>query len=964
MVGGHDMLVGRDNELAQLEELLGHATDGDPRFAVLSGEAGIGKTRLLDELGRAASEHGCLTVAGRAAEFERELPFGLFVDALDAYLASLDPHALDRLSMDRLGALAAVFPALHAIDSSVDRPATTTERFVVHHAVRDLMERLAAGRPVVLLLDDLQWADGASLELVSALLRRPPQAAVLIAMTVRAGQGESATLEAVRSIQEAPPVLNIELGPLPKRHIADLVDHAVELDIEQLHYDSGGNPFYAIQLARSQPGHRGGAGRLGAGVPPAVIRAITGELGRLSAPSRRFAESAAVIGDPFDLDIAAATADTSAVDALRQVDELAARDVIRTTDVPRRFQFRHPLVRSAVYEAIPPGARVAYHERAAAVLTERGSAAATVAVHVEQSAQHGDTAAVEVLRVAGAESSRHAPASAARWFAAALRLMPRGASAERIGLLVSMASSLAAVGRFGEARDAFEEAIASKAEPGSDFWVRLVVGCAGLDQLLGQHRESRNRLLSAYRDLPQGRSPAGVLLLIALSSSDFYIGDFERSLEWARQAADTADALDDPGLLGEALAAATITASWAGHIGIARALHDRAVSLIDPMDDEELASRLDALNHLAGAELYLDLFSESVAHGERCLAIARTTQQTQLIPTLVPILGSSLWIVGDLERSAQLLDESVEAARLVGNTQAISFSLLDRSLSALMAGDLELALEHGRESVELAETFDRGLVSIYACGMYALARLESGDADAAYRLLLDSGGGDTLEGFAGSWRAMYLEALTRCCLALGRPEQARAAAEQARAEATNLDMHITAMMADRAAAAVALADGRSDDAADLAMSSITRAEEIGSPVFVAAACELAGHAAAAAGRSKDATDLLHRAVDGFEALGNSRCRDRIEAELSRLGGTAPRRSQPRDRLTHGLGALSAREIEVADLIRDRRTNREIAQELFLGIKTVETHVRNIFNKLGVESRVEIARTLERATLGR
>jgi DNA-binding NarL/FixJ family response regulator len=315
-----------------------------------------------------------------------------------------------------------------------------------------------------------------------------------------------------------------------------------------------------------------------------------------------------------------------------------------------------------------------------------------------------------------------------------------------------------------------------------------------------------------------------------------------------------------------------------------------------------------------------------------------------------------------MQRSAHLLDEAIDAARLVGNTQAISFSLFDRSLSALMAGDIEVALERGRESVELAATFERGLVSVYAGGMYALALLESGDVGAAHALLLDSGGGEQLHDFAGSWRSMYLEALARCSLTLDMPEQARAAAAQARREADHYAMDLPAMMADRAEAAVALAGGRLDDALGFALSSVRNADRIGSPVFIAAACILAGRALSAAQRKDEASEQLSRAVAVFDALGAQRYRDRVEAQLRELGGARSRRPKRGEQLTHGLGALSGRELEVAALIRSRHTNKEIASELFLGIKTVETHVRNIFNKLGVTSRVEIARVLERSAL--
>ena len=158
---GPQSLVGRDRELDGLAGLLDEAGAGAARFAFVTGEPGIGKTSLLGELLRRAEDRGCLAFHGSAAEFERELPFGLLVDALDEYLESLDPRAFGRRTAEDLGELAAVFPSVRALDPGSGRPTTAAERFRAHRAVRELLERLAARRPLVLVLYDLHWADGA-----------------------------------------------------------------------------------------------------------------------------------------------------------------------------------------------------------------------------------------------------------------------------------------------------------------------------------------------------------------------------------------------------------------------------------------------------------------------------------------------------------------------------------------------------------------------------------------------------------------------------------------------------------------------------------------------------------------------------------------------------------------------------------------------------------------------------------
>jgi hypothetical protein len=157
--------------------------------------AGIG--RRVYALVRERSGHD--QAGSRAAEFERELPFGVLVDACDEYLESLDALTVERLAGDGLGELATVFPSLRSLAPDAAQVALVHERFRAHRAVRELLERLAKRQPLVLALDDLHWADPASIELVSHLMRRPPRAGVLVAAAYRSGQAPPQLERAVRS---------------------------------------------------------------------------------------------------------------------------------------------------------------------------------------------------------------------------------------------------------------------------------------------------------------------------------------------------------------------------------------------------------------------------------------------------------------------------------------------------------------------------------------------------------------------------------------------------------------------------------------------------------------------------------------------------------------------------------------------------------------------------------------------
>jgi DNA-binding NarL/FixJ family response regulator len=211
-----------------------------------------------------------------------------------------------------------------------------------------------------------------------------------------------------------------------------------------------------------------------------------------------------------------------------------------------------------------------------------------------------------------------------------------------------------------------------------------------------------------------------------------------------------------------------------------------------------------------------------------------------------------------------------------------------------------------------------------------------------------------------SFRAKWLELLTRCWLALGHPADARRAAACAEATAAHGSLRMATAMADRAAAAVALADGDPDLAAQRALSSAAAADDVGIPIEASLSRALAGRALAQAHQVDPALAQLSRAAETFHACGAVSYRNAADHELRRLGAHVHRRTKPGDREAVGVDSLTKREREVSQLVVDRKTNPQIAEALFLSPKTVETHLRNIMRKLGVSSRVDVARVVERA----
>ena len=958
-------LVGRAEELGSLDHLLAQLDAGRSAALELAGEPGIGKTRLLAELAARADARGHTVLSGCATELERDLPFWVFVDALDEYVHGLDPRRLQSLDEDVRAELATVFPSLAALAAG-GRVAIQHERYRSHRAVRVLLELLASGQPVVLMLDDLHWADPASVELLGALLRRPPAAPVLLALAVRPRHlGERLSAAFVRA-HRAGMLERIELGPLTRQQARELVDEGRDTALTDLYEATGGNPFYLEQLARSAERSRSEAttGREisigGVDVPPLVATALAEELALLSEQARLVLEGAAVAGDPFDPELAAAAAGVPEAVVLNALDELLRRDVIHTTDVPRRFRFRHPLIRRAVYELSAGGWRLGAHERCTEALTTRGEPASARAHHVELSARQGDAAAIACLREAGETAAERAPASAARWLGGALRLLSDAApNEERVELLLARSRALAAIGRFGDSHEALLEAMRIVPDDAEAMRVRLTVACATVEHLLGRQKDARAHLETALAELRVNDSPQAVELMIELTVDSLYSGDFDAMRHWAARALAVAPALGDRALLAAALGVRAWAAALSG-VTEAEAQCDEAAELIDAMADEESARRLDALAHLAGAELYLDRFAAGGDHAERALSIGRATGQGDLFPLVVAVLGACLWVQGRPTESGEVFDGAIEAARLVGNVQGLAWNLFNRSFAALAAGDIKLALATAEESFELAKGLDEGPVSAHAAVALAAVLLETGDPVRSAELLVTKAGGDELRLVGGGWRARYLELLTRCFLAAGRRADAEHAAEAAQACADAVALPMATAMAGLAAAALALDSDRPTSAAEQAIVAAVGLEEVGDLFDAAMARLLAGRALAQAGEQDQGVAELERAAAAFDSFGSVRYRAKAERELRKLGQRIHRRTRPGMVNGDGIAMLTARESEVARLVVERKTNPEIAAELFLSLKTVESHLRNIFRKLGVASRVELARAVEQS----
>ena len=405
VAAGNGRLLGRRAELAAVDDALEELERRRGAVIAFSGEGGIGKTRLLDELRERAGGAGALVLYGRASELERELPFGVWEDALAEHAEFLGVDRLERLVGDQLPELAAVLPTVGRVPAGLQ-----DERYRTHRAVRALLEAIAQRQAVVVALDDLQWADDASLELVAHLLRRPPRGRVALALAFRPAPVRPLLATALATAERDGSVIEHPLGALSFADAETLLGADVPGPVRGEIYEAGGgNPFFLQQLARQHAAGRSVAAEpAGAASARGRAGARAGDRGAERGGRRAGAGrgGGGRPGRPRPRDGRRRLARRSAGGARRAARGRAAGRHRRAAPLP----LPPPARAARDLRLRRRGWRIAAHGRAAAALAERGGSLAARAHHLERCARPGDDEALEVLVEAGRHAAARAPA--------------------------------------------------------------------------------------------------------------------------------------------------------------------------------------------------------------------------------------------------------------------------------------------------------------------------------------------------------------------------------------------------------------------------------------------------------------------------------------------------------------------------------------------------------------------------
>jgi DNA-binding CsgD family transcriptional regulator len=816
--------------------------------------------------------------------------------------------------------------------------------FAVLHGLYWLCVNLAGERPLVVTVDDAHWADPSSLRFLAFLVARLEELPIALVLATRP-EADEATAALLGVLLADPLALTLRPSPLSARAVGRLIEEEVghapapEL-IAACHRSTGGVPLLVRELvaalgdddARLTARAGDGADAIGART---IGRTITLRLGRLSAPAGRLARAVAVL-ETADLVPAADLAGLDPSAAAAAVDELVAAGMLRP-GLP--LAFAHPIMRASVLEEVPSAERLHAHRRAAELLAANGVSSERVAEHLLATAPAGDPWTVERLTDAARTAARRgAPESAARYLRRVLAEPPAPQARAQILLELGVAEAMAGQPA-GEAR--LREALAAAGDDGVRLGAALV-----LAHLLG-------------RD------------------------------ERIAQAVEVVD-----------LAAAELTDAD-GHARVLLESMAMSAGMLDAATAPGLATRLHAMRRAAGDPAapreVLGVAALVAAHGNEpastCVALAQRALATgtRIVPEPTDLPWFAQATIGlvwaDAHAQAQTaLDAGVAESRRIGDPALFALSLSQRAWLLLRRGDLQGAEGDARSVLDAGDLAAPALYRKLAAAMLVAASVEQG-ALTQGDMVLDAFGVDetkrthtaaTLRLARGLLRLAQqrpAEALTDILAAgdivvatgstcpgylawrsaaamahhaLGDGQAARRLAREEVELARAFGGERTLGVALRAAGVVA--GGRAGE--ELVRESIECHERAGARLERARSLAELGTLLCHADRPTEARELLREALDIAHSAGAAPLADRAEAALRTIGA-APRRA-----VLTGAAALTASERRVAELAADGLTNREIAQALFVTIRTVEGHLTRAFAKLDLRSRQGLAVALQ------
>jgi DNA-binding CsgD family transcriptional regulator/tetratricopeptide (TPR) repeat protein len=943
-------LAGRSAEVDQLRSAVRQVAGGSGRVLVVVGEAGIGKTHVVDAGLADADRLGVWVFEGAADELEQRRPFGVFADCL----------ATGRSATERGRAAVA---GLLGEDSDADvfggwlADAPQAEFRIVEGFVA-LVEALSVQNPVVLVVEDLQWADPSALLVLHRLGRRVGQLPLLLVCTARPVP-RSAELERCLRGLRAAGATELVLGPLDAVAVTQVVKQLVEAPpgpslLRQV-AGAGGNPLFVTELVGAL--QRDGAIRFGpdgaaelitVGMPPSLPVLILHRLSFLAPATLELLRVASILGSSFAVTDLSLVVGRPTAGLLAALEEAMAAGILEQRG--ELLGFRHDLIREALYQDLPAPVRRGLHLDAGRALAGAGAAAEQVAEQLVRGASPGDTQAVAWLQRAARQAAPRAPAVAVDLLGRAVELAGP-ADPARDGLLAEQAVSLMWSGRLADAEATCREVLARTQDWDTAAMLRLCL----VQTLLGLGRiEQALQEVETAVASQQLSDPERVQLQAFQASAQASLGHVDAAAETAARVRPAAEEVGDDLARCICVATLALVANLGGNFVGALELAVEAVRIADQSAGLQ-AHRYPLNLYLGGCLHDTDRLADGQAALQRGRRISEELGAKRELPLYYWGLAQGCLWLGEWDDALAECQACLELADEYGmRLHGTVFSHSIHAVIAVHRGDLPDAGQAvAAAEQELAATGPQ-LGWDWLLWANALLLEARGQPEASLATLCRAW--DTCTG-QGLVSTLPLFAANLIRHAVGANDRHRAG--QATTAIEDLAARNPAV-ATLTGAALRCRGLLEDDAEVLARAAATYRTGP-RPLERALACEDAAWALGRAGRVGEAGPLFEEATGMYERLGASWDLARAAARLRGLG-VRPGRRGPRKRPRSGWESLTATELTVVRLVAEGLSNPEIADRMFISRGTVHTHVSHILAKLGLSSRVGLAAEASRRGL--
>ncbi|MGV0049387.1 helix-turn-helix transcriptional regulator [Mycobacterium colombiense] len=907
---------GRADELKVIAALIAALVQGRGGVLVIEGPPGIGKSRLLTEVLTLAEKAGVRPLFGEAFEYQQTVPFfSLFMATLRA-----DPPVGDAEALRRLGA-------------------TADLSYWVVRELQAAIHAAASQTPLAIVLEDIHWADNATLLALRSLAATRPDAPILWVLTARTGAGGPAVRETLSAL-ERDNAQFLRLTAMTPTAVADIVQDAVrakaDASLLSLADKAHGNPFLLTEVLRGldEEGRLdvdgGRAAATGEMLPRRLSDTMQQRLDQLSPPASQVVQVAAVLPDRFSAGLLAAMLERRPTALVSAVDEAVRADLL--TEDGDQMRFRHDLLREATRQSLPQSLRRAMERQSATVMLDMGAAPEEVATQLARSAEVGDQAAIVALREAAQSLAYSDPSAASDLSKRALDLHP-AQDPGRAPLVAETIVLLNRATRYEEAERLASTTLSDALAPEEEAKILLRLRTPITDTTTRHIEDNRRALqLPDVSEVTQARHRAWLAYNLAMYGQH---GQDRAAAEAAAAAAASTGDLESSILSGVVLACLDCADGYAG-----RAL-DRVEELQALTPAGDMTAHNLAACHLANLLAVVGRLDDAAA-----LVAGRTEKSRQerdgMALHIWALTAGVVQVAAGRLSAARAAIEWLPMPERTGSTFVTAMRMFtlaevaartdDRTLLADMMSEARDAYSSGSPAVRRGAAAALGLAAWQRDDVHEAVRWLGGDISLLMTPVLPtvldqltltarvaSAAGDA------GLRARLLHAVE--VLERERPG-VRLFSTVAQQTRGILERDIQAMVAS---------------AESLQSSS--------RPLLYAGAAEDAGAELARAQRNVEALDQLNAAFDTYiecEAFADAR---RVGRALRRLG--VERRIVAHARAKTGWDSLTDSELKVINLIAQGATNRSVATQLHLSPHTVKTHVHNAFAKLGITSRTQL-----------